>query len=204
MFTGIIQATGKIGAVESTSPNPTDVRLHVDVGGGRLGVIEPGDSIAVNGVCLTASSVSADGFIADVSAETLSCTTLGAFRNGTRVNLETAVTPTTALGGHLVSGHVDGVGEVMERRDDARSVRMQIRVPNLLARYIAPKGSITVDGVSLTVNAVTNESFEVNIVPHTLEVTIMGSYGPGDAVNLEVDLVARYLERLLQFAGGAG
>lgn len=204
MFTGIIQATGKIDAVESTSRNATDVRLHVDVGGDLLGVITPGDSIAVNGVCLTASSVSTNGFMADVSAETLSCTTLGSFRNGTPVNLETAVTPTTALGGHLVSGHVDGVGEVMERRDDARSVRMQIRVPNPLARYIAPKGSITVDGVSLTVNAVTNESFTVNIVPHTLEVTIMGSYEPGDPVNLEVDLVARYLERLLEFTGGAG
>jgi riboflavin synthase len=156
-----------------------------------------GDSIAVNGVCLTAVELPGDGFVADVSRETLSLTGLGQLEPGGRVNLEKALTLATRLGGHLVSGHVDGLGKVVERHDDARSVRFAIDAPPELARYIAHKGSITVDGVSLTVNAVDGRRFELNIVPHTLQETIMGDYAAGRRVNLEVDLVARNLERLL-------
>lgn len=204
MFTGIVQTTGIVGTVEPSSANAGDLRLLVDFDGDRLGTIKVGDSIAVNGVCLTASAVSGNGFVADVSAETLSCTTLGTLQCGMRVNLETAVTAATALGGHLVSGHIDGVGEITFRTPAARSVRFGIRAPETLAKYIAPKGSITVDGVSLTINTMSGSSFEVNIVPHTLDLTVMGEYQPGSAVNLEVDLIARYVERLMQYSGGAG
>jgi riboflavin synthase len=178
-------------------PRGGDLRLHIQTGGLDLGDVEPGDSIAVNGVCLTAVALSGDGFAADVSNETLSLTSLGRLEPGGRVNLEKALTLQTRLGGHLVSGHVDGLGEVVERRDDARSVRFRIRAPRELARYIAHKGSITVDGISLTVNAVDGDVFDLNIVPHTLQETTMAEYRPGRRVNLEVDLVARYLERLL-------
>lgn len=147
--------------------------------------------------------LSADGFAADASRETLSLTTLGAFGPGSRVNLEPALTLATPLGGHLVSGHVDGVGEVLSRTEEARSSRFVLRAPPELGRYIARKGSICIDGVSLTVNGVQGERFDVNIVPHTLAVTTVGEWGPGSRVNLEVDLVARYLERLLT-GGGAG
>jgi riboflavin synthase len=194
MFTGIIQATGEVRLME---PRGGDLRLHIQSGGLDLGDVEPGDSIAVNGVCLTAVALSGDGFAADVSNETLSLTSLGRLKPGGRVNLEKALTLQTRLGGHLVSGHVDGLGEVVERRDDARSVRFRIRAPRELARYIAHKGSITVDGISLTVNAVEGDVFDLNIVPHTLQETTMADYQPGRHVNLEVDLVARYLERLL-------
>jgi len=194
MFTGIIQAVGRIRRIE---PRGGDLRLHVETGGLDLSDVALGDSIAVNGVCLTAVELPGDGFAADVSRETLSLTSLGALEAGSRVNLEKALTLQTRLGGHLVSGHVDGLGEIVERRDDARSVRFRVRAPDELARYIAHKGSITVDGTSLTVNAVDGAVFELNIVPHTLEQTIMDEYAPGRRVNLEVDLVARYLERLL-------
>lgn len=204
MFTGIVQGTGLVGTVAPSPSGRGDLRLQVAFDGERLGPIKVGDSVAVNGACLTASAVGGQTFVADVSAETISCTTLGALKSGMRVNLETAVTPATALGGHLVSGHVDGVGEITRRTPDARSVRFGIRAPETLARYIAPKGSITVDGVSLTVNTVSDSSFEVNIVPHTLDVTVLGNRQPGNRVNLEVDLIARYVERLLQYTGGAG
>ena len=194
MFTGIIQAVGRIRRIE---PRGGDLRLHVETGGLDLSDVALDDSIAVNGVCLTAVELPGDGFAADVSRETLSLTSLGALEAGSRVNLEKALTLQTRLGGHLVSGHVDGLGEIVERRDDARSVRFRVRAPDELARYIAHKGSITVDGTSLTVNAVDGAVFELNIVPHTLEQTIMDEYAPGRRVNLEVDLVARYLERLL-------
>jgi riboflavin synthase len=194
MFTGIIQAVGRIEALEARGG---DVRLRVGCGGLDLVDAAVGDSIAVNGVCLTAVELAERGFAADVSRETLSLTTLGDLAPGSRVNLEKALTLATPLGGHLVSGHVDGMGEVAERRDDARSVRLRIRAPAALARYIAPKGSICVDGTSLTVNAVDGALFDLNIVPHTLQETIIGDYGPGSRVNLEVDLIARYLERLL-------
>ncbi len=194
MFTGIIQA---IGEVQRLEPRGGDLRLHLRTGKLDLSAVERGDSIAVNGVCLTAIDLPGNGFAADVSRETLSLTSLGGLKPGSRVNLETALTLATPLGGHLVSGHVDGLGEVLERSDDARSVRFRIQAPAELARYIAHKGSICVDGTSLTVNAVDGRVFELNIVPHTLQETIMGDYGSGTRVNLEVDLIARYLERLL-------
>jgi riboflavin synthase len=194
MFTGIIQA---VGSIRSLEPRGGDVRLDVATGKLQLDGVAPGDSIAVNGVCLTAVTVDDQGFAADVSRETLSLTTLGGFSTGSRVNLEKALTLSTPLGGHLVSGHVDGVGEVLERHQDARSWRLRIRSPGELARYIAHKGSICVDGTSLTVNQVEGRELEINIVPHTIEETIIGDYRPGTRVNLEVDLVARYLERLI-------
>ena len=194
MFTGIIQAIGHISSLESRGG---DVRLRVASGSLDLGDVALGDSIAVNGVCLTAVELPGDGFVADVSGETLSLTSLGQLGQGSRVNLEKALTLSTRLGGHLVSGHVDGLGEVISRQPDARSVRFQIKAPDELARYIAHKGSITVDGTSLTVNAVDGAVFDLNIVPHTLQETIMDEYQPGRRVNLEVDLLARYLERLM-------
>lgn len=194
MFTGIIQAIGGVQALERRGG---DLRLRIDTGGLDLSDVALGDSIAVNGVCLTVVKLPGNGFAADVSNETLALTSLGQLKPGSRVNLEKALTLQTRLGGHLVSGHVDGLGEVIERRDDARSVRFRIRAPGELARYIAHKGSITVDGTSLTVNAVEGDTFDLNIVPHTLQETIMSEYQPGRRVNLEVDLVARYLERLL-------
>lgn len=195
MFTGIIQAVGEIVAVESVGG---DARLRIDTGVLDLAGAGLGDSIAVNGVCLTAVEFSPGGFVADVSQETLSLTTLGNARQGSRVNLEPALTLATPLGGHLVSGHVDGIGRLLSMDPDARSTRMEFEVPIELSRYVARKGSITIDGTSLTVNAVEGEKFSVNIVPHTLERTIMGGYTAGAHVNLEVDLVARYLERLLR------
>ncbi len=194
MFTGIIQAIGEVADLQQRGG---DVRLRVLTGKLDLSDVELGDSIAVNGVCLTAVDLPGDGFVADVSRETLSLTSLGQLGSGSKVNLEKALTLATRLGGHLVSGHVDGLGKVVERHDDARSVRFSIEAPDELARYIAHKGSITVDGTSLTVNAVDGCRFELNIVPHTLQETIMDGYGVGSKVNLEVDLVARYLERLL-------
>jgi riboflavin synthase len=194
MFTGIIEAVGKVAELRQRGG---DVRLHVLTGKMDLADVGLGDSIAVNGVCLTAVELPGDGFFADVSRETLSLTSLGQLKPGSPVNLEKALTLATRLGGHLVSGHVDGLGTVIERHDDARSVRLTIEAPQELARYIAHKGSISVDGTSLTVNAVDGRRFELNIVPHTLQETIMDSYVAGRRVNLEVDLVARHLERLL-------
>ena len=194
MFTGIIEAVGEIVACE---PRGGDLRLRVKTFGLDLAGISLGDSIATNGVCLTVIELPGDGYVADVSSETLANTTIGDWQAGTPVNLERALTPSSRLGGHLVSGHVDAVGEVLSRHPDARSERFRLRAPDSLAKYIAHKGSITVDGTSLTVNRVEGAEFELNIVPHTLEHTVMGTYVPGSRVNLEVDLVARYLERLL-------
>jgi len=194
MFTGII---GAVGQVVQREMRRGDVRIGISTGKLDLGDVSVGDSIAVNGICLTVVVLRQDGFAADVSGETLACTTLGQWQVGERVNLEKAITPSTRLGGHLVSGHVDGVGRLSERRADARSVRLRIEAPAGLARYIAAKGSICVDGVSLTVNEVNGATFDLNIVPHTLAETIVGDYQPGCRVNIEVDLVARYLERLL-------
>ena len=199
MFTGIVETTGRIATLEAGQGGAGDLRLEIRLEKPLAETFNTGASVAVNGVCLTVVEHTENGFAADVSRETLDCTTLVALDVGHRVNLETAVTPVTALGGHLVSGHVDGVGSVISREEDARCVRLRIRAPNGLARYIAPKGSITVDGVSLTVNAVSESEFELNIVPHTLAVTILKAYRPGHRVNLEVDVVARYLERLLQY-----
>ena len=194
MFTGIIQAIGTIAEIKTQGG---DVRLTIDSGCLDLTDVALGDSIATNGVCLTAVALTGRGFSADVSRETLSLTTLQRLRPGSRVNLEKALTLQTRLGGHLVSGHVDGIGRVLERQADARSIRFAIEAPAELAKYIAHKGSICVDGTSLTVNGVRGARFELNIVPHTLQETIMDGYRPGSEVNLEVDLIARYLERLM-------
>ena len=194
MFTGIIQAVGTIKALQEKGG---DVALSVATGKLPMKNVQLGDSIAVNGVCLTAVTFTDDGFIADVSRETLSLTSLGNLNIGSHVNLERALTLQDHLGGHLVSGHVDGLGLVEARRNDGRSEWFQIRVPKELAKYIAAKGSITIDGVSLTVNRVDGCDFEINIVPHTLQETIIGGYQAGTSVNLEVDQIARYLERLL-------
>jgi riboflavin synthase len=194
MFTGIIEAVGQI---QSMQPRGGDVRLYVKTEGLDLGDVKLGDSIAVNGVCLTAVELPGDGFWADVSGETIRRTALSRLKDGSRVNLEKALTPSSRLGGHLVSGHVDGVGKVLSLEEDARSWHFRIEAPAELARYIAEKGSITVDGISLTVNSVDGAVFDLNIVPHTMQQTVMGEYQPGSPVNLEVDLIARYLERLL-------
>ncbi len=193
MFTGIVQATGRILAREACGG---DVRLMLDAGALDLTDVKPGDSIAVSGVCLTALELSGTGFSADVSRETLSLTTLGAMQAGDAVNLEKALRLADRLGGHLVSGHVDGVGQVVSIIEDARSQRWTFSLPAPLARYIATKGSVCVDGVSLTVNAVHGASFEVNLIPHTQAVTTFAQRRAGDAVNIEVDLIARYAERL--------
>lgn len=194
MFTGIIEA---IGTVRALTPKGGDVRVLVETGKLDLADVKLGDSIAVNGVCLTAVELPGNGFWADVSRETLTRTAFAQLKAGSPVNLEKALTPTSRLGGHLVSGHVDGVGEIVSRQDNARAVQFKVRAPAELAKYIALKGSITVDGTSLTVNAVDGAEFELTIVPHTLAETIMVEYRPGRRVNLEVDLLARYLERLL-------
>ena len=194
MFTGIIQSLGKIERIEQRSG---DVCLHVDARGLEMGECRIGDSIAVNGVCLTVTEKKAQVFSADVSNETLDSTTLGKLSAGSTVNLEMAVRPSEPLGGHIVSGHVDGVAEIASRVSDARSTRYGICVPTELARYIAKKGSVTVDGVSLTVNEVNGREFSVNIIPHTQEVTLFGQYQTGSRVNIEVDVLARYVERLL-------
>ena len=192
MFTGIIQAVGSISAMDARGG---DLRVSIAAGALPMDDVELGDSIAVSGVCLTVIEKTACGFLADVSGETLRCTRLGAMSTGDAVNLEKALTLETRLGGHLVSGHVDGIGTVRARHEDSRSVQFTVEAPAELARYIAVKGSICVDGVSLTVNGA---AFELNIVPHTLAETTMHEYRAGREVNLEVDLVARYLERLLQ------
>ena len=194
MFTGIIEALGHISASEQRGG---DRRIHIATKTLNLSDVKIGDSICVSGVCLTVVELSSSGFGADVSSETLAKTVLGEQSTGTRVNLEKALTPSTHLGGHLVSGHIDGVGKVQRFYQDARSWRLHIQAPQQLARYIAQKGSICVDGVSLTVNHVNGTEFDLNIVPHTLQVTTIADYRPGHRVNLEVDIIARYLERLL-------
>lgn len=194
MFTGIVQGVATVRAIE---PRGGDVTLVFDTAGISLADIELGGSIAVSGVCLTATRFDAASFAADVSRETLSLTTLGSWVVGSRVNLEKALLAGQALGGHYVTGHVDGVGELVSRHDDARSVRMEFRVPPELARYVARKGSICIDGVSLTVNGARGDRFDVNLVPHTLEVTTLGGLQAGSRVNLEVDIIARYVERMM-------
>lgn len=194
MFTGLIQAIGTLSRRELRGG---DCRVTIASGKLPMADVKPGDSIAVNGVCLTAVELCPQSFSADVSRETLSRTTLGDTPTGAPVNLELALLPTTRLGGHLVSGHVDGVGRVVGKQDDGRSWRFLIEAPAPLARYIAEKGSICLNGISLTVNQVDGALFNVNIVPHTLAETTLGCTEIGDSVNLEVDLLARYLERLL-------
>ena len=202
MFTGIIQDVGRLVALERRDG---DLRLRIAVQSLDLTGTRPGDSIAVSGVCLTALEVDpgdaaaarAGGFAADVSLETLSLTTLGTLQVGARVNLEPALRAGDALGGHLVSGHVDGLGELIDLREDARSRRLRFACPSALARFFARKGSVAIDGVSLTVNDADATSFTVNIIPHTWQVTTLGDYRLGQKVNLEIDQIARYVERLL-------
>jgi riboflavin synthase len=194
MFTGIIQTVGRIARLE---PRGGDVRLHVDTAGLDLADVQLGDSIAVSGVCLTAITLDGHGFAADVSNETLSLTTLGKLKAGDPVNLEKALRLADRLGGHLVSGHVDGVGTVMSITPDARSQRWNFDVSADLARYIAAKGSVCIDGTSLTVNEVAGTRFGVNLIPHTVEHTAFRAKRAGDTVNIEVDVIARYVERLI-------
>lgn len=194
MFTGIIKGKGRIAAQKTVGG---DVRLTIESADLPFSEFELGESIAVNGVCLTAVALRDDGFDTDVSMETLDVTALGGLGEGAEVNLEPSLALGERLGGHLVSGHVDCIGHVTSVKPDARSLRIRVEIPEEYARYVARKGSVTVDGVSLTVNEVSKNSFEVNIIPHTAEATIMGSYKVGTGVNIEVDLLARYLERLL-------
>ena len=198
MFTGIIKAKGSISAINRQGG---DVRLTVKSDGLPWSEYEIGESIAVNGVCLTAVAFHDDGFETDVSIETLDVTALGKLATGSEVNLEPAVSLGERLGGHLVSGHIDCVGQVKSRTADARSIRLAIEIPSEYAHYVAKKGSITIDGVSLTINEVSGNVFELNIIPHTATVTIMNDYAVGTIVNVEVDLLARYLERLLSKDG---
>ena len=195
MFTGIILAIGKITAIESRGG---DVRLTLHTGKLPLDGVALGDSIAVNGVCLTAVALGKDFFSADVSNETLSLTSLAHAKIGAPVNLELALTPTTRLGGHIVSGHVDGIGTVVDKKNDGRSIRFTLKAPDELAKYIAQKGSICIDGISLTVNHVNGAQFDINIVPYTLSETTLNHATVGTQVNLEVDLLARYMERLMK------
>ena len=195
MFTGLVQGVGRLRSLE---PRGGDMRLCIDVGSLPFADVRMGESIAVNGTCLTVVAFDADSFAADASTETLALTTLGALRAGAALNLERALLPTDRLGGHLVSGHVDGVGHVLDVRDDGRAQRWRYSLPAPLAKYVAKKGSICVDGVSLTVNAVGDDCFEVALIPHTVAHTAFAETAVGEAVNLEIDLLARYAERLLE------
>jgi len=195
MFTGIVQAIGSIGNIDRQGG---DIRLDIDTGELDLSDCNTGDSIAVNGVCLTVVSCSGGQFVADVSTETLNRTSFRDLKQGSAVNLETALTLNTALGGHLISGHVDGLASVVDLDDDARSIRYRFELAPELQHYIAEKGSVTIDGTSLTVNRVERNRFDVNIVPHTRDKTIFQYYQQGTRVNIEVDIIARYLERLIE------
>jgi riboflavin synthase len=194
MFTGIVITTGRIASI---TPKDGDLALGIEAAGLDLKRVAVGDSICVAGVCLTATRIDGKLFYADVSRETLAKTTLGTLQPGRRVNLEPSLRAGDPLGGHLVSGHVDAVGSLAELVRDARSWRLRFELPAALTRYVAPKGSICIDGVSLTVNEAGDRSVAVNIIPHTHEVTTLGELAVGDGVNVEIDLVARYLERLL-------
>lgn len=197
MFTGIIQAIGKIVALDSSGE---DQQIRVHTGKLPLSDVALGDSIAVNGVCLTVIELTGDGFWADVSGETVKRTTLGILKPGANTNLEKAVTPETHLGGHIVSGHVDGIGKILSRESSGRSIQFLVEAPHALGKYIAEKGSICIDGISLTVNEVDGPVFKLTIVPHTLAETIMSDYNNQTKVNLEVDIIARYLERLISYS----
>ena len=194
MFTGIVQAVGKLRSVEDRGE---DRRFHIEAGDLDLADVRGGDSMCVSGVCLTVLTVGGTDFSTDVSVETLASTTFSRLVVDDAVNLEKAVTPTTALGGHFVSGHVDGVGKIVDRRQAGRSTAMRLTTPANLTKYIAQKGSVSIDGISFTVNDVQGPEFEINVIPHTLAQTTAGSFAVGREVNLEVDIIARYLESLL-------
>jgi len=197
MFTGIVQDVGRVTAREARG----DTRLTIGVDRLDLARTAIGDSICVQGCCITVVGITGKSFQADLSRETLSLTTLGELELGSAVNLEPALRAGDALGGHLVSGHVDGVAQVTARSIDARSMRLTFAAPEPLARYMARKGSVTIDGVSLTINEVEGSSFGVNLIPHTQQVTTLGRLDVGMRVNLEIDQVARYIERMLQTSG---
>lgn len=195
MFTGIVQAVGRLRSLEDRGD---DRRFDIDVGDLDLTDVRCGDSICVSGACLTVLSAGATDFSTDVSVETLGNTTFSRLAVGDAVNLEKSLTPTTALGGHFVSGHVDGVAEIVDRKQSGRSITMRIRAPANLTKYVARKGSVCVDGISFTVNDVQVPNFEINVIPHTLAQTTAASFVVGQKINLEVDIIARYLESLLQ------
>ena len=195
MFTGIIETTATVDSLQRLQ---SEWRLVVGNGGLDMTDVQIGDSIAVSGCCLTVVEMGADNFSADISGETMSRTILGSLKVGSRVDLEKAMLATSRFGGHIVSGHIDGVGTLASVTVDGQSIRMEFDAPDALARYIAEKGSICIDGTSLTVNQVSGITFSINVIPHTQAETIMGDYVVGQEVNLEVDLVARYLERLMQ------
>lgn len=196
MFTGIIQTVGQVSAITKVSG---DLRLELVANEFAQEVIELGDSIACNGLCLTVIERKNDALVFDVSRESLHLSLIDDWRVGDRINMELAMLPSSRFGGHIVSGHVDGVAEIIRLEQDARSWRIWFKIPQELRKYIAPKGSVTIDGISLTVNAVEAEVFHINVVPHTLEVTTMGLRTVSDKVHIEVDLIARYLENLLRF-----
>ena len=194
MFTGLIEVMGQL---EQVTERDGDRRLRIVTPSGFLQGVEIGASIATSGVCLTAVALDGEAFEADVSVETLDATTAREWTVGRPLNLEHSLTLSKPLGGHLVAGHVDGIGRLVDRREDARSWRLAVEVPQALSRYIARKGSVAVDGISLTVNDVEDNRFGVNIIPHTWTHTTLGATEVGAAVNIEVDLIARYTERLL-------
>jgi riboflavin synthase len=200
MFTGIIEATGSVASLQNID---SEWRLVVATGKIDLDDVCIGDSISVNGCCLTVVELEKERFSADVSNETMSCTTLGSLQVGSAVNLEKAMLATSRFGGHIVSGHIDGVGVLGSSSADGKSVRLQFDAPDELAKYIAAKGSICIDGTSLTVNEVHGVTFTINVIPHTQEETVIGDYVTGQRVNLEVDLVARYIERLMHSSSAA-
>ena len=193
MFTGILEAVGKI---EARSQEKGEWRLKFFTGDLDLSDVKIGDSIAVSGCCLTVVEKHATAFLADVSNETMRCTSLGTLEIGSAVNLEKAMLATDRFGGHIVSGHVDGVGHLIKVENEGQSIKMTFKIPSNLSKYVAAKGSICVDGTSLTVNEANDDYFAVNLIPHTQDETVSGSYQIGDSVNLEVDIIARYLERM--------
>ncbi|GAL27994.1 riboflavin synthase [Vibrio maritimus] len=194
MFTGIIEAVGTLKAI---TPKGEDISVTVEVGKLDMGDVKLGDSIATNGVCLTVTDYSETSYQADLSVETLNKTGFADYRVGDKVNLEKAMLPTTRFGGHIVSGHVDGVGEIVDRQHVGRAIEFWVQMPSELSKYVAEKGSITVDGISLTVNDLRKDAFKLTIVPHTTEETTIDHFQVGRKVNLEVDVLARYMERLL-------
>ncbi|WP_318421522.1 riboflavin synthase [Photobacterium leiognathi] len=194
MFTGIIEATGTITAL---TPKGADISVTVDSGNLDLADVKLGDSIATNGVCLTVVALTGKGYVADLSLETIKRTAFSDYKAGQVVNLEKAMLPTTRFGGHMVSGHVDAVAEIIERHQTGRAIEFWVKAPAHLAKYISEKGSVAVDGISLTVNEINGDEFKLTIVPHTALETTMDAFKPGRKINLEVDVIARYLERLM-------
>ena len=194
MFTGIVQS---LGIVKNIRPKDGDLEITVKADRIDWNKISIGESISINGICLTATKIHSDGFDADISSETMSVTTLSNIKKNDQLNIEPSLTVGDKIGGHFVTGHIDCVAEIVSKESKARAISLQIEVPNRIARYIAPKGSITVDGVSLTVNSVNGSNFNVYIIPHTAKATIIGDYKIGDKVNIEIDMMARYIERLL-------